>query len=240
MAERFWEIDVTRGIAVVLMLVYHFLFDLNFLGLVRLDFSSLPLVAFQRLVAFLFLSLVGVSLVLTRMRGVDFKTQATRATGLFCIAILVTAATFVYPGPANGMIVFGILHFIAVSVLLGYFFTRLPSWANLALGALIIGAGSWLSTLPSASTPWLLWLGLPPANFYTLDYYPLIPWFGIVLFGIFMGQVMAPFSKPLSGRKMPQLMHGLNFLGRNALVIYLFHQPVLFGILFAVKMIFGI
>lgn len=243
MAQRLWEIDVTRGIAVVLMVVYHFLFDLNYLGIVALDFSSLALVAFQRLIAFLFLSLVGVSLVLTRLRGVPWRTHVTRAAGLFAIALLVTAATFVYPGPDNGMIVFGILHFIAAALLLGYFFTYLPAWLNLAAGVGTIMAGFWLQTVSPASFPWLLWLGIPPADFYTLDYYPLIPWFGIVLLGIFMGQVMDPFSKPLSGRRdLPPswLLSGLNYLGRNALAVYLVHQPVLFGILLGSKALLGV
>ncbi len=239
MVERLWEIDVTRGIAVVLMIIYHFLFDLNYLGFVALDFSSLALVAFQRLIAFLFLSLVGVSLVLTRLRGVPIGLHLKRAAGLAVIALLVTFATFVYPGPNGGMIVFGILHFIAVAVLLGYFFVSLPAWVNLVLGLGFLGLGFVLNGL-TASTPWLLWLGIPPAGFYTLDYYPLVPWFGIVLLGIFMGQVMDPFSKPLSGKAMPKLFAGLNYLGRNALAVYLVHQPVLFGILIGAKALLGL
>lgn len=240
MTERLWEIDVTRGIAVVLMIFYHFLFDLNFLGFAHLDFQHAPLLLLQRLIAFLFLSLVGVSLVLIRLRGVDLKTNVKRAAGLVLVALLITFVTFLYPGPQNGMIVFGIIHFIAASVLLGYFFTKLPSWANLALGLGILGLGFWLNLLPPASTPWLLWLGLPPAGFYTLDYYPLIPWFGVVLLGIFMGQVMDPFSKPISGKAMPVLFKGLNYLGRNALAVYLVHQPILFGLLFGAKALLGL
>ena len=240
MVQRLWEIDVTRGIAVALMIVYHFLFDLNFLGLVSLDFSSFALVAFQRLVAFLFLSLVGVSLVLTRLKGVTALQNAKRAAGLFAIALLITAATFVYPGPQSGMIVFGIIHFIALAVLLGYFFTRLPAWLNLVAGVVILAAGFWISTLSPATHPYFLWLGLPPAGFYSLDYYPLIPWFGIVLLGIFIGQVMDSFSKPVSSRApMPQLLSGLNYLGKNALAVYLVHQPVLIGLLLMLKSITG-
>ncbi len=241
MSERLWEIDVTRGIAVALMIAYHFLFDLDFLGLARFDFSSGFLLVFQRLIAFLFLSMVGVSLVLTRMKGVTALENAKRAAGLFAVALLITAATFVYPGPQNGMIVFGIIHFIAVAVLLGYFFTRLPSWLNLAFGVLVVAAGFWLSSLPPASTPWLLWLRVAPPGFFTLDYYPLIPWFGIVLIGIFMGQVMGPFSKPILGKvAMPKLLAGSSYLGRNALVVYLIHQPVLFGLLLAAKTLWGL
>ncbi len=241
MVQRLWEIDVTRGIAVVLMVFYHLLFDLDYLGLAVLDFQHPPLLVLQRLVAFLFLSLVGVSLVLTRLKGVTAVENAKRALGLFAIALLITAATFVYPGPQNGMIVFGIIHFIALAVLLGYFFTRLPAWFNLVAGVLVIGAGFWISALPPANGPWLLWLGFVPAGFYTLDYYPLVPWFGVVLLGIFMGQVMDPFSKPISGKvAMPKLLAGFSYLGRNALAVYLVHQPILFGLLFGAKALLGV
>ncbi|MBI5225750.1 DUF1624 domain-containing protein [Candidatus Micrarchaeota archaeon] len=241
MVQRLWELDVTRGIAVVLMVFYHLLFDLNYMGLAVLDFQHPPLLILQRLVAFLFLSLVGVSLVLTRLKGVTAVENAKRAAGLFGIALLITAATFVYPGSQGGMIVFGIIHFIAVAVLLGYFFTRLPQWFNLAAGVSVLGAGFWLSSLPPVSTPWLLWLGLPPIGFYTLDYYPLIPWFGVVLIGIFTGQVMDPFSKPISGKvAMPKLLAGFSYLGRNALVVYLVHQPILFGLLLGANALLGV
>lgn len=238
MAQRLWEVDVTRGVAVVLMVVFHFFFDLNYLGLARFDFSSGFFVIFQRIIAFLFLSLVGVSLVLSRLRGVDLHTHAKRVAGLGAIALFVTFATWVFP--RDGFIIFGILHFITLAVLLGWFLTRLPSWMNLAAGLGVLAAGFWLSSLPPIQSPWLLWLGFAPAGFYTLDYYPLIPWFGIVLFGVFMGQTMDLFRRPFSDRKMPQLMHGLNFLGRNALAVYLIHQPVLFGLLLSVKYVFGL
>jgi len=240
MAERLWEIDVTRGIAVVLMIFYHFLFDLDYFGLADLDFQRPPLLLLQRIIAFTFLALIGVSLVLTRLRGVPLSLHVKRAAGLAGIALFITAATFVYPGPQNGMIVFGIIHFIAVSVLLGWFFTRLPAWFNLTAGIGVLLAGFWLSSLSPTASPWLLWLGLPPANFYTLDYYPLIPWFGIVLIGIFMGQIMDPFRKPISGRQTPQFMHGLNFLGRNALAVYLIHQPVLIGLILTFRALIGV
>ncbi len=236
---RLWQVDVTRGIAVALMIVYHFLFDLDFLDLARFDFSSGPLLLFQRLIAFLFLSLVGVSLVLARLRGVTLVQHLRRVAALAGVALLITAATFVYPGPQNGMIVFGIIHFIAVAVLLGWFFTRLPSWLNLAVGVGVLAAGFYLSTLSPAPHPWLLWFGLPPAGFFTLDYYPLIPWFGVVLVGIFTGQAMDPFRRAFSDRKMPHMLHSLNVLGKNALAVYLVHQPLLFGLLLGAKILLG-
>lgn len=237
MSKRFWEVDVTRGIAVALMIVYHFLFDLDYFGLVKLDFASGFLLLFQRVIAFLFLSLVGVSLVLSKMRGVSLSKNLNRVLALAGIAFLITLATSIYPG--EGAIVFGIIHFIAVAVLLGYFFTELPAWVNLGLGVLVVASGFWLSTLPRPDVPWMLWLGLPPAGFYTLDYYPLIPWFGIVLIGIFMAQVMNPFKRVPSPKPAHRVFGVLECLGKNALAVYLLHQPVLVGVILAARLLFG-
>lgn len=237
MQKRFWEVDVTRGFAVLLMVVYHFFFDLDYFGFLQLDFASGFFLVFQRVIAFLFLSLVGVSLVLSRLRGVTLSKNLQRVLALAGIALLITLATSIYPG--EGAIVFGIIHFIAVAVLIGYFFTELPAWLNLGLGVLVFGTGSWLAGLSPLETPLLLWLGLPPAGFYTLDYYPLIPWFGIVLLGIFMAQTMSPFQRIPSPRPAHAVLGVLDFLGKNALAIYLIHQPVLVALLLVFHSLFG-
>ncbi len=236
MARRLWEVDVTRGVAVALMIVYHFFFDLNFLGIAAFDFSGWPLLLLQRTVAVLFLSLVGVSLVLSRIRGVTMVQNVRRAAFLAVIAAVITLATWVYPH--DGFIVFGIIHFIALAMLLGYLFTFLPAWLNLVAGMASVGIGFLVSSL-TTETPWLLWLGVRFPGFHTLDFYPLFPWFGVVLFGIFIAKITDPFSRPYSTKAMPSLFGALDFLGRNALAVYLVHQPILFGLLFAAKAAFG-
>ncbi len=63
--ERLGEVDVLRGIAIVLMVIYHFFFDVYLFGLADIDLYGLPLILFQRLIGTLFLLLVGVSIVLS-------------------------------------------------------------------------------------------------------------------------------------------------------------------------------
>ena len=67
--QRFWEIDVIRGLAIVMMVTYHLLFDMAFFGVYTLDVSTGILWWFARLTAFMFLFLVGVSLVLSHTRA---------------------------------------------------------------------------------------------------------------------------------------------------------------------------
>ena len=223
--KRVWQVDAFRGLAVVLMIVFHFFFDLDYLGLAAFSMYDGAFLVLQRVTAFLFLSLVGVSLVLAKP---DLTQAVRRFLLLSGVAFGITLATLVYPG--KGAIFFGIIHLIALSVLLGHFFLRFNS-LNLFFGSLFLLSGFVVSGV-TTSSPLTLWLGLRPAGFYTLDYYPLIPWFGLVLFGIFLGKKV---FQPLVRSDPPKIAAPLGWLGRHALWIYLVHQPVIFGVLWVCK-----
>ena len=239
--QRLWTVDFLRGIAIILMVAYHFLIDLQYLGISQIQLSDLPYVLFQRAIAILFLGLVGVSLFLSRR---DFLENTKRAVFLGLVAGLITLATLIYPG--NGAIVFGVMGFIAVSVFVGYFFVPLGKW-NFLAGIAVIAIWAFLSgglsgILPVAApaiagSDLLLPFGFPPAGFYSLDYYPLLPWFSLVLFGIaaastgIFGKLERMFARPSPCSAADRV----RWAGRHSLAIYLVHQPVIFLILTAGK-----
>ena len=105
-------------------------------------------------------------------------------------------------------------------------FFRFKKW-NAVLGVLFIPLGWYLAT--QTGPLWLLALGLHPALFWTVDYTPLFPWFGLVLIGMALGEYFYPggerrFSPPA----LPEYIRApLAFLGQHSLVIYLVHQPVI-------------
>jgi uncharacterized membrane protein len=236
--DRFWEIDALRGIAIIMMTTYHFLFDLNVLKNYQIPLHSLPFLMFLYPIGTLFLLLVGISLTLSYNKALDTLTPRQirwkflhRGVFIFGMGLLVTLVTYLYL--QRGFVVFGVLHCIGVSIILAYPFLRLRI-PNLILGFFCILIGIFLQTM-TVEFSWLLWLGFIPSNFYTVDYFPLLPWFGVVLIGIFLGNALYP------KRKRRYLIHdysknigvqGLCFLGRYSLIIYLVHQLILVGLIY--------
>lgn len=235
---RFWEVDLLRGLAVVMMVIFHLFYDLNYFGIYSIDTSSGFWFYFPRITVGLFILLVGISLTLSYSRAEIqgredrmFIKLLKRGLWIFSLGMAVTVVTYFLV--KERFIVFGILHFIGVSIILAYPFLRLKA-LNLALGAAVIVLGLYLQSL-SFPYPWLLWLGLAPNGFYTLDYIPLFPWFGVVLAGIFLGNSLYEdyerrFILPdLSGTAPAGV---LCLLGRNSLFVYLIHQPLIVAALF--------
>ncbi len=236
-ASRLWEVDTLRGVAIVMMVVYHLLFDLSALAGYDIDVVTGFWRLWARATASLFIVLVGVSLTLSLSRARQAAPTAPlfgkflrRGLGVFACGLLVTAATAVlYP---DEVVTFGILHFIGAGIVLAYPFLNLK-WLNLPLGLASLALGRLIEgiTLPF---PWLLWLGLPPAYYRTFDYFPLLPWFGLILLGIWAGGVLYPDRVrrfPLPDLSATTPVRLLGTLGQRSLVIYLIHQPLLLATL---------
>jgi uncharacterized membrane protein len=239
--KRFWEIDVLRGLAIVMMISFHFLFDLNYFGVFPLDISSGFLWIFARITASIFLFLVGVSLSLSHTRAVltgAYQVEGSmlfkylkRGLKIFILGLLITLATWLFI--PHEFIVFGVLHFIGIAIILEYPFLN-RKYLNLLLGVIFLGIGILLAQY-TFSFPWFLWLGLQPTGFITVDYFPLLPWLGVVSLGIFAGGALYKnyqrlFSIPDFSSHI--FMRFLSLLGRHSLIIYLIHQPILILVLY--------
>jgi uncharacterized membrane protein len=244
-ASRYWEIDALRGVAIVMMVIYHFAYDLTLFGYYQADVFVGSWRVFARITASLFILLVGSSLALSRARtshGANgwhlYRNYLGRGLKLVGWGMVITLVTWMYMGKV--VIIFGILHLIGTAIILAYPFLSFGP-ANLAIGIAGIGAGIYLNRLPVTS-PWLLPLGLRPPALYQLDYFPLLPWLGVVLLGVFAGQLLYPggtqrFDLPrLDGQTG---LKELTWLGRRSLIIYLLHQPILFT-LFTLASVVGL
>jgi len=233
--QRLWEIDSLRGIAITMMLLSNFLFDLYFFSGCSNCYSGFWLY-FARATASLFILVAGISVTLSYSRvrektGRHLSKFLKRGARILFYGLLITAVTWIFlPG---GFIVFGILHLIGLAIILSYPFLRMK-FLNLFLGAVFILLGFLIENI-LASFPWLIWLGLKFPGFYSVDYVPLFPWFGVFLLGIFLGNFLFPNGKPrlkISDFSASPIIKIITFLGRNSLRLYLIHQPVFISVVY--------
>jgi uncharacterized membrane protein len=240
MAEmsRYPEIDLVRGIAILMMILFHTVFDLFFFRILPVEVYSGFWRYFALATASLFLLIVGISLTISRARAASAKPGIPlalkfvyRGAGIFLLGLLVTVCTWIFLG--EGFIVFGILHLIGISIMISPLFFRFKK-CNLVLGFLVITIGLVFATL--TGPVWLLPFGIHPATFWSVDYEPIFPWFGVVLIGMGLGEYLYPDG--IRGFTLPQIpemvIRPLAFLGRHSLVIYLVHQPVIILVIAAV------
>ncbi len=227
-------VDCARGLALIGMAVYHLCWDLADFRLAPpvLPFTP-PMRLLSHSVASVFLALVGVSLALAHRNGLDLRAFLRRLAIIGAAAALVTVASLVF-APGEG-IFFGILHCIAVASLLAAPFVAAPAWVSLAVGLTAIVAPALVHSR-LFDPPWLLWLGVGEALPNTVDWRPLLPWAGVVFIGLGVGRapgVLVRLTSPKRWRAAAGPWRALSFAGRHSLPIYLVHQPILIGIVYA-------
>ena len=227
--KRIALFDVLRGVAIVAMVIYHFAWDLWDFRLISVDVGDdFAWRMFAHAIATTFLALVGISLVLAARNGLRWGAFFRRVALIAGGAVLVSIATW-FTDPQT-FVYFGILHLIAVASLLAVPFLTLPVWVTAAAGVLVIAIGNLVAS-PLFDAPWLVWTGLWPNVPQTVDYYPVFPWFGIVLLGIVAARLLVASGQDLAlarWRTSDPLTASLALAGRWSLVIYLLHQVVLF------------
>ncbi|MDM7932529.1 heparan-alpha-glucosaminide N-acetyltransferase [Tabrizicola sp.] len=223
---RLIVLDLARSLALVGMVVFHFTFDLALFGFVPVDTIYQPFwYYFARMVAGSFLFLSGVSLWLAHGQGIRWMAFWWRFAKIATAAALVTLASFwLVPG---GPIHFGILHALAVSGLIALAFLRLPGLVTLAVAAGVFALG-WADPSPMFDGLALVWLGLAENRPLMGDYVPLVPWLAPCLAGLALAKLVGLHH--WQGQTPTRLWRIMAFPGQHSLVIYLIHQPILFGL----------
>lgn len=237
--NRFWEVDATRGVAIIMMAVYHTTYDLDVLGGYDIQSTSGNWSLFADVTAGLFLFLVGVSLAISYARtgrtGWNlFRKYLARGLRIFAYGMALTVVFLVL---RMGVVAFGILHLIGVSIILSYPFLRLR-FTNLVLGVLVFAVGWYaMARDPTSESLLLLPFGVVPEGVIMPDYRPLLPWFGVVLIGLFFGSLVYGGGRRPATDRAPLPARPLLPLGRNSLFIYLIHQPVIIAVLAALGIV---
>jgi len=223
---RVTAIDALRGIAIVAMVAYHFCFDLSNFRVASWNFYADPFwIGARTLILSSFLLLAGVSLVLAERSDGGRKRFWRHVLRIAACALIVSIATYVvFP---RSYIWFGVLHAIALSLVLIRPLASKPALALVA-GIVVIVAGIYINA-PAFDTRALGWIGFATTKPITEDYVPLFPWTGVMLVGIAAGHALVrnDFRAVSPFRRLPML---LSWLGRHSLAVYMFHQPLLFGL----------
>jgi uncharacterized membrane protein len=236
--ERLDRLDALRGAAIVWMALFHLAFDLNFFGWLqpKQNFYTDPLWTVQRsYIVSLFLFVAGLSLAVALQSGQGWPRFWRRWVQVAGCALLVSlGSAFMFP---KSWISFGVLHGIAVMLVLARLAAPLGRglWP---LGALCIALPFFVQYIFFDSR-WTNWVGLVTHKPVTEDFVPVLPWLGVVLFGLAAGQWVQRARPGWLGSALPAAAQPLALLGRWSLSFYMLHQPVLIGLLMAVQVLRG-
>ena len=245
---RLWEVDALRTLAIAMMVAYHGAYDVSRLAPdLGVDPFDPAWRALQVACGSTFFFVVGVSLAISNGRGRAaglrgyplYRRHLRRALQVAAAAALVSVATWIALG--DQWIRFGVLHCIAVGMLVGPFLLRLRWW-NVPLGAAVIAAGAYLQHLPASDVPGLYLVGVPIGGSPPADWYPVMPWLGVMMLGLAAGLALYPQGRrgPWTRRvPQPRAARTLGAPGRHSLPIYLLHQPVLIPLIAAALAIAG-
>lgn len=232
--DRIQAIDFVRGIDIIFMVLFNYSITLDYFNLIRIPSSSLYRYILPVSIASIFIFISGVTSYISYQKQKEKVTRKylIRGIKLLFYAILITLFTYVFV-PRNA-IFFGILHFFAVTSFLIPVFIKYNK-LNLIAGLLFILSGVYLQQ-QTFGFSYFFWLGFIPENFSTFDYFPMIPWMGVILLGIYYGKYIAEKTQKIKFNS--NFSNIFKFLGKHSLTVYLIHQPllILFLIVFGFKL----
>ena len=228
MSERILWIDVVRGISILAMITFHFAFDLMYFGFAKSNLIYQPdWRLFERMIAFSFLFIAGLSLFIAHGPSINWKSFIRRYGVTAICAVLISSVTYFLFN--NDMIRFGILHAISVSGLISLFLLKLNSFFLFLLAGIIFFIHL-LSPQPVEGGYFWQWLIYTTETPNSLDYRPIMPWIvpfilGMASYQLFDKWGLLQTSNSITHRELLIL----SWLGKKSLIIYLIHQPILFA-----------
>jgi uncharacterized membrane protein len=248
--KRIVLIDTLRGLALVYMVFFHFVYDMAFLiqsewGRTAFEFNS-KIVIFDTAS---FILLAGISSAFSR-------SNLKRGGKLLAIGILFTLVTaFVFPGEA---IYFGILQLLgSCMVLYGAFedkLRKIPAILMIVVCAAIFALtyniqlgfvgikGVCEIPLPAELTAnnMLYPYGILKGGFYSVDYEPLLPWFFLYFGGTYIGGLIVKYREKLPKFCYANFLPPISFIGRHSLLIYILHQPIILAVVYGIQFLMNL
>ncbi len=225
--QRINGLDIFRGFAILSMILYHFTYDLNYFRIISIDMNHTFGFLFVRYsIMSMFLLSVGMSLALAHKNSIRWVAIRKRIIQLGLASLLVTIATYiVFP---NAWVYFGILHFVLFASLIVLPLLKFPKVTFFLTLFILLGSASKLLHLHGLYNFLQVPLSLPT---HSEDLVPLFPWLAVILLGILI--VQYNYHQKIFEYKIFNMNSFINKIlkkmGQNSLLIYLIHQPILFG-----------
>lgn len=220
--KRIGLLDAWRSLAVICMIIYHLLYDLAVFGVITWQQLFSPeLNAFERFIAVSFIFVSGISSRLSR-------SNIRRGAVVLAAGVLVIIGAYIAGAP----IWFGILQLLGFSMIIygiaGKYIDQIPGYIAPLLYAVLFFLMKIITANVLVESSYLFPLGFESAEFSSADYFPLLPWFFAFLFGTWLGGLV---QRNREKRLFTlELQGALTWPGRHSLLIYLIHQPILYGI----------
>ena len=225
------------------MVFFHTIFLLGVFNIISIDFwqdvicqNLIGDIRFEliHLGTSLFVMVAGFSLILRhrRMEGMPHKLYclaiAKRALKVFLVgvAFAIIADILIYFFIGGEFMYFDFLMMMGLSMVLCIPFVGLKKWSVIP-AIILIAIGFFLSTISGPVC--LMPFGVLPDGFLPRDYFPLLPWVGIMLLGSALGSILYPdgrrrFKVKDNPKKIGKF---LSFLGKQSLKVYVLHIPAI-------------
>ena len=247
---RLHLIDEYRGFLVINMILFHAIWDLVYIFGYDWDwFRSDGVFIWQQSVCWSFILVSGFCWQMSRK-------NLKRGLQVFGAGIVITLATLIFM--PDSRVIFGVLTMIGSSMLLmipcDKLFRKIPPLAGTITCFILFlfvypvndgyfGFGdkvvidlpmelysSWFST----------YMGFPQPGFWSTDYFSILPWFFLYATGYFLYKPLIGNGKAFVQSLLAKsVCSPLGWIGRNSLIIYMLHQPVVYGVLYIWNMAFA-
>lgn len=256
---RIWELDFLRGFAIIMMIFDHLMYDFRNLDSFFSNFHQVDLSVFNflndlaklywhsELRFFGHFFFVSVFLIVSGISYTFSSSNLKRSIKLMIVALLITLVTGIiqWTTDLRMLIVFGIIHMFGVTIFLTYLVRKI--WNNeifvLTLGMIVLLLGiviefwdlNYIQNVSFTDLPGLV-IG---TKAFGADYFGIIPYWGMIMIGTVIGNVFYRHKMSLLPKVKYSEKNIVLFAGRKSLIIFLTHQLVLLGIIFALGLIFG-
>lgn len=236
---RYHHLDHLRALTLLSMILYHGTWDLVYLFNVPINwYQKTPGYIWQQSICWVFILLSGFCWNLGHQ---PWK----RGLLIFFAGLGITFVTAVFmPG---SIVIFGVLTFLGTAICLTTLLNPLLKRISPIFGTFFMAAcflitrninkgylgfeswnfcslpQEWYQTFPGT------FLGFPKAGFFSTDYFSLFPWIFLFLAGYYFYGIMErnQWNHYIEGNPIPLL----SWMGRHSLIIYLLHQPLIYGVL---------